>query len=161
MPLLTIPGRAEKPGHELRPSGEVRIVPVQKSQPGTQDIVFFLAISNAPCGGDLRYTVKNRENVPRKLPELPAEVIAFCESLGILGYATIASELVNKHLVPENVTMQVSYDPEGDAEWLVLRANVRGSVAKVLQAYSACKREWLTVAPEPVRGLVRFLYNIV
>jgi hypothetical protein len=105
--------------------------------------------------------VKDRENISGAALEMPAEVVAFCESLGILEYAKIASDLVKKHLGPETIAMQISSDPEGDGEWLVIRADVRGSVAKVLQDYSACKKDWLTVAPQRERGLVRFLYNIL
>lgn len=91
----------------------------------------------------------------------PAEVPAFCERLGLTDSAKTAVELVKKHFQPEAIRLSVGSDPEGDGEWLVIVADVRGSVADTLKAYDDCKTEWLAVAPRPQLGLVRFLYNIL
>ena len=68
--------------------------------------------------------------------------------------------LIERNLKPERIRLETASDPEGDSEWLVIHADVRGSVDKVLQRYADCKKEWIGLAPPSKRALVRFLYNI-
>lgn len=88
------------------------------------------------------------------------KVRQLCERLQITGLADLAIELVQKRLKPKRMRIEPGSDPEGDGEWLVIRADVRGSVAEVLDNYAACKKEWLELAPPSKQRLVRFLYNI-
>jgi hypothetical protein len=90
-----------------------------------------------------------------------AEVRQFCARHSIEKLAETARELVQRAFRPDRILMDLGADPEGDAEWLVIRAEVRGSVDEVLDRYSACKKEWVRVAPPAKLGLVRFVYNIL
>src|SRR6266446_1627402 len=76
-----------------------------------------------------------------------AEVRRFCARHGIEKLAETARELVERTFRPDRIIMDIGADPEGDGEWLAIRAEVRGSVDEVLDRYSACKKEWVRVAP--------------
>lgn len=94
----------------------------------------------------------------------PAENIhvrQLCERLDIRALADTAIRLVKEKLQPERIQLEAAIDPNGDQEWLVIRADVRGNVDEVLRRYASCKREWLSRAPLAKVGLVRFLYNIL
>jgi hypothetical protein len=84
-----------------------------------------------------------------------------CARLGITQLRDTALDLVRRHLKPEQIRLEAATDPEGISEWLVIHAEVRGSVDDVLEKYAACKREWIALAPPSQRGLVRFLYDII
>jgi hypothetical protein len=91
----------------------------------------------------------------------PTDVEQLCQRLGIHDLAEVAMGLVKKNLKPERIRLEAAGDPEGDGEWLVIRAEVHGRVDEVLDRYSTCKQEWIRLAPASKRGLVRFLYNIL
>jgi hypothetical protein len=155
MAVLTTPDGSEIFAPESEPKGQVRIMPTREVR---RVHVFILQSPASQHGGNLRCVPGNGL---RRATEWPPEVIAFCKTRDIEQEARIALNLVKKHLSPEKVAMQLSSDPEGDSEWLVIRADVRGSAGKVLQDYSACKKEWLAKTPERVWGSIRFLYNIL
>jgi hypothetical protein len=89
-----------------------------------------------------------------------ADVRDFCVRLGIEKEATEAVAIAHETLRPERIRLEPAGDPEGDGEWLVVRADVRGPVDEVLARYSACKDEWLRRARPDKTGVVRFVYNI-
>jgi hypothetical protein len=89
------------------------------------------------------------------------EIRQFCVHHGIEKLAETARELAERAFRPDRIVIDLGADPEGDSEWLVIRAEVHGSVDEVLNRYSACKKEWVRVAPPAKLGLVRFVYNIL
>jgi len=98
---------------------------------------------------------------PRGTVQEPAEVRAFCTRLKIRQLARNAVRLVETNLKPKRVRLELASDPEGDGEWLLIRADVDDIVDEVLENYSACKKTWLRLAPPAKREYVRFLYNIL
>lgn len=93
--------------------------------------------------------------------ETTDSVSRLCARLGIEDLVHTALAIVKGRLRPEKIRLEAATDPEGDSEWLVIRAEVHASVDEVLQRYSACKREWVRLAPPTKQGFIRFLYNIV
>ena len=93
--------------------------------------------------------------------EWTAEATAFCEERSIMPLAKKAIQLVQKHFFPNSVSIYLSGDPEGDGQWVVVRADVPGTVKSVLDAYGRLKDEWISEVPFEQGYSVRFLYNIV
>lgn len=92
----------------------------------------------------------------------PSGIRAFCLRYGIESHLKTAVELAKK-CFPSAVRFRIEprQDPEEDAEWLVLRASVKGGVKEVLKAYDGYIDQWVRLAPPSERGMIRLSYNLV
>lgn len=72
-----------------------------------------------------------------------------------------AIQLVRQYLEAADIHLESATDPDGENDWLVVRADVHGTVHEVLDRYAACKTEWVRMTPPTKLGFVRFAYNIL
>jgi hypothetical protein len=108
---------------------------------------------------------------PRKAGKTPAaicdnqictgEAIAFCQEHGIASLLERALELAQKHFTPNSLSVYLSGDPDGDGQWVVVRADLSGTVDMALSAYRNLKTEWLESVGWEQNSAIRFLYNIL
>jgi hypothetical protein len=89
------------------------------------------------------------------------EAMEFCKRQGIVSLVEKAVRLAAKHFTPNSQAVYLSNDPEGEAQWLVVRSDVSGTVEMALTAYGNLKTEWLQGVSWEQSSLIRFLYNIV
>jgi hypothetical protein len=85
----------------------------------------------------------------------------FCRERALTPLLAKAIALAKKHFTPNDVSVYLSGDPDGDDQWLVVQSDVPGSVDTVLSAYRNLKTEWLGTVPSQEGSAIRFLYNIV
>jgi hypothetical protein len=84
----------------------------------------------------------------------------FCEGAGIESAAETAVGLVKQYFSVDTPIVDVSTDPEGESEWLVVSFHVHGEIDDVLDSYYRMKDEWVRQVPKDVRNLVSFSYDI-
>lgn len=88
-------------------------------------------------------------------------VSLFCSQHNLLEDVGRAVTMIKKSLQPRQLRVVIEGDPEGSGEWLVLEADMQGSVDEVLASYHHFKEQWLAEVPPVSRNLMRILVNVL
>jgi hypothetical protein len=110
---------------------------------------------------DVALSSSGQVPVASPIPELPADVLAFCQRKGLTQDVKTAVELAKQSFRSDKLRLQIEGDPEGEEEWVVIDVDVQGTVNEVLGAYDSFKEKWLTAVATDRGRLVRLLYNII
>ncbi|HMF20445.1 MAG TPA: hypothetical protein VKE98_24760 [Gemmataceae bacterium] len=88
-------------------------------------------------------------------------VSLFCSRHDLFQDVGRAVALVKTNLQPRKLRVVIEGDPEGSGEWLILDADMVGSVDEVLACYHRFKEQWRVEIPPAPRALMRVLVNII
>lgn len=86
---------------------------------------------------------------------------ASAQGSDLAHYIDDAKALARTHFDCDAITHEWAEDPESGERWIVVRADVRGSVESVLAAKREYTSRWVASVPAPQRFAVRLSLNFV
>jgi hypothetical protein len=89
------------------------------------------------------------------------EVARFCKAHGLCDYLETAKRFARECLGSTRMTCELMQDVETDDQWIVLRADVHGSVESIVAATKNYTAKWVASVPWPERFMIRLLFNTV
>jgi hypothetical protein len=91
----------------------------------------------------------------------PPDVSEFCEIHGIENYLQQAVALATASFAPKHpVSVELDTDCETGDKRIVIQATVYLSPQQTLERYQRLVAQWVSIAPESIRYLFSFSYDI-
>ena len=93
---------------------------------------------------------------------LSPDILHFCSQQGLLGYLTIAVNLIERcfptlqELHPHRETA-----PETGEEWLRLDVTLHGEIDEILEHYDKYTDLWVSLVPWPECDKIQLSYDII